>query len=1282
MSASSCLRPLLKSINSTLVLLPCGLFCSSVALALPVPDATLGTQNTPLRPGAVQIDGGTAVGQNLFHSFDSFNINTNESVIFNSTADTNHIFSRITGTEESFIDGILGTQGSDADLFLMNPNGIIFGANASLDVQGSLVVTTADAIEFAETGSFGLAESETDITLLTVDPSAFLFSPGNTGSIENQSRADAGLTPDSLFSTFGLRVPDSRNLNFIGGNILNDGGGLVAFGGDISLVSVAETLAIEQQVEYIDKGVSLIPAAVRGNITHTNGAGSIVVAGDGGSISLYGNNIDITNGSFMNAGLLSNLGPENARAGNIVLDASETIRVTGDTALTTILNFLGPDALGIGGDIILRAQELNVSNGGQIATLNSGRGSTGDVRLEIPKKIVVNSSDSRLFTGIFAQVLNLASEAAVGGDILIETKNILIEDEGRIDSSTFGRGNSGDVLINAEQIKISGRGNFFSINDGTGIFLDVASGATGSTGNLLVETGTLTLENGGRVSVSTFGQGNAGKLEVNVADQLLINGQQGLSRIENDVAFPASGNANGINIQAGRLILQNSASIESQIQGTGNTAGISIDADSIALQENSQIQSQLQGNGSTKGITVLAEELQLENGSRINGSIISFGRGSTGDINIDVDDIVISGISFRASGVFLDNRAFISTNDDSTSQSTSGDIVLDVENLTLRDGGELSASILFGRGNAGKVDISASGQILLDGSENNSFIFNNIQSGGIGNTAGIFIDTSSLLISDGSQIRGQIEDSDSQGSIGAINIEANQMLLIGNDNLPDGRFAPSAIFSRILPDTEGRTAGIFLDVDSLKLADGAQISSTTSGIGDSGNIEITATGNITLSDSSILSEVTAASEIDFGEEITIGGGGGIAVPTGNAGNAGNAGSSSVNNSNGNRATLNNSEITASENDAEAEETGGIGNGGDIIISANRLELTDGSSLLADTESRGNAGKITLRLQDALILSGEGPAGIFRDFVAPSQISTSVDNEDAVGEGGDITIDSGSILIADGGFISSGTSGEGAAGDIIINVDSGISLVNGEIDVFSESASQAGNLSVTADRLSLNNKSLLNARSSTVNGGNINLDLDELLLLRNGSQITATAGTAQAQGNGGNVNIAVPFIVAIPSENSDITANAFEGAGGEVNVTANGVFGIEFRPALTPLSDITATSERGVNGVVTLNAPDTSFIQNDLTDLPDALTSSDSLVANSCVARSQDISGTFIVSGDTPANSPDSDIPIYTTGNIEVPDDTVTQHPNDFSIAEPSAVYQTTDGRLVMSRECL
>ena len=124
-------------------------------------------------------------------------------------------------------------------------------------------------------------------------------------------------------------------------------------------------------------------------------------------------------------------------------------------------------------------------------------------------------------------------------------------------------------------------------------------------------------------------------------------------------------------------------------------------------------------------------------------------------------------------------------------------------------------------------------------------------------------------------------------------------------------------------------------------------------------------------------------------------------------------------------------------------------------------------------------------------------------------------------------------------------------------------------------------------------------SNEGDGGNITLQIDDLLFLRNNSRISTTAGTAEAGGDGGDITINSELIVAFPEENSDITANAFNGRGGNINITTQGLFGLELRPEQTELSDITASSKFGLAGNVVINTPDVKPGEG-LLNLPETL----------------------------------------------------------------------------------
>jgi large exoprotein involved in heme utilization and adhesion len=174
----------------------------------------------------------------------------------------------------------------------------------------------------------------------------------------------------------------------------------------------------------------------------------------------------------------------------------------------------------------------------------------------------------------------------------------------------------------------------------------------------------------------------------------------------------------------------------------------------------------------------------------------------------------------------------------------------------------------------------------------------------------------------------------------------------------------------------------------------------------------------------------------------------------------------------------------------------------------------------------------------------------------------------------------------------------------------LAIANGAQATVSSPSGQAGNLTVRANTVRLD-RGRLTAQTGLSQGelgANIGLRDLEQLVLRNGSRISADAGD---RANGGNIRIDANFIVAVPSEDSDIRANAVAGRGGNISIETEGLFGIQAAAASTPgRSDITASSERGVQGVVQINTPDVNPNQG-LTELPVDVVDASQLVARSC-----------------------------------------------------------------------
>ncbi|MEH2217169.1 MAG: hypothetical protein V7K72_08655 [Nostoc sp.] len=190
-------------------------------------------------------------------------------------------------------------------------------------------------------------------------------------------------------------------------------------------------------------------------------------------------------------------------------------------------------------------------------------------------------------------------------------------------------------------------------------------------------------------------------------------------------------------------------------------------------------------------------------------------------------------------------------------------------------------------------------------------------------------------------------------------------------------------------------------------------------------------------------------------------------------------------------------------------------------------------------------------------------------------------------------------------------------------------------------------------------------------------------MRDRGLISTTAGRAEAGGNGGNININSKFIVAIPKENSDISANAYTGTGGNVQINSQGIFGIESRTKPTEKSDITASSQLGVSGITNINAPDTNSIQNSFTGAFPNVIDTNALIANSCVSRSSKQGGTFFITGSGALrNSPGNGlISVYSTGEVRNVEPTSRTWKKGDAIVEPQGLYRLANGQLVLSREC-
>ena len=707
-----------------------------------VPDNTLGeessqvieNQNVNGLPIEV-ITGGAQREQNLFHSFQEFNVSEGRGAIFANPDAVNNIFSRVTGNNVSNILGALGVGGA-ANLYLINPNGIIFGENSSLVVQGSFTATTANGIRFGEQGEFNTINPQLP-QLLTINPSAYLFNQVATGAIANNSRASADFNPSPSFDDnfFGLRVPNGRSLLLLGGDVNANGGGLVANGGRIEIGAIAGEGVVEINE---NSSLNISNDISRADVSLANGAGFLVAGEGGGDIALAAKNVDILSASSLTAGIYSNLGSPNAQAGDINLNATGTVSVKDDNSF--ILNDVNFGGVGNAGNINIITGSLDLTNGGLVEASTYSQGNAGSINIFAEE--LVNVNDGKGNTFIANNIYSDATGNSQGINFVVGS--LFVNNGAQIQSLTEGQGNSGKIFINArDTVGFDGRDD----NDfASSAFSNVEEDAIGNAGGIEIIAPSLSLTNRAQFSSSTQGIGNAGNINIQVEGEVKLVESQILSDIsapnENGIAGNGGfGDGGDVTIDANSLLLKDGSSINTDTENVGDAGDITIKVDESVIIEGeglgsfpgstdifaSQITSTAETNsiGKAGKISISANELAIINKIGFISSSTS-SVGDAADINIAVNKLSI-------------NDGFISSS--TSSVGDAADINISTNNLSLTTGGQITA-FTSGSGDAGNIVLNVSDTIFMDGVDSNGFssgLFATVTEGATGQGGNIFI---------------------------------------------------------------------------------------------------------------------------------------------------------------------------------------------------------------------------------------------------------------------------------------------------------------------------------------------------------------------------------------------------------------------------------------------------------------------------------------------------------------------------------------------------------------
>ncbi|MDM8525331.1 filamentous hemagglutinin N-terminal domain-containing protein [Desulfococcaceae bacterium HSG8] len=989
-------------------------------------DGTIGNAGKLDLPGPdykISDEYGRQAGTNLFHSFQQFNIHSGESATFTGPDSVQNIISRVTGGDPSWIDGKLRSEIPGADMYLLNPAGMMFGPGASLDLGGSFHVSTADYLGLENGERFYTMPQENEVMSVAA-PTAFGFLDNEVGSISFEGRGEI-TEQEWKDNPSGLHVSEGETISLIGGDIeLTKGSRYETQEIDENGEPVFEKVLDEEGLISEDEnGDPILATDENGNpipametvypadISAPGGRINLVGVASAGEVTLTQEGPDISSDHFgditISDRIVSDVSGDGdgsifARGEHFVSDASDIhAGTTGDKA----------------GKILIDARNISFINGSSIHTTNYGKGQGGNVTLR--------ASESAIFIGgVDDQEIRLSTDydgeyAASSGSLLIEAEHISISEDFQCISEANGTGITGDMTFRATESVF--------LNDAT-FNSSMGKSATGEGGIFSIEAGDIFFEEEVSVRSSTFGKANSGDVIIKASGSFDMSE----STIQLTVARYAEGYGGNLSIEAENISL-NSAThrilINSGTYGVGNGGNITLRASESVNLSDSAVLAGTAGKYDeiADGGTILIEapNISLNNGAEIGAK--SSRKGEGGEVTIRSSSVTLSGTSYEGEA----SKIYTSALGRKEGAGSAGNILIETDTLSLRDGGMIKAST-EGFGSGASMTVRASGHTEIsgvnphgeneDGFSSGIYADSSAEAEDSGKSGDIAITAGTLSVTDGAMITNSTSGG---GQGGKITINAEGVRISGDssdielkepsetqldfqEEYPDHpeKEYISGIYSRSeSQESFGGEAGVInITAEDLGLSDRGTISTSTSGGGKAGNITLKI-DDLRLNNDSLIASMSTSSD-----------------------SGGPAGTITINT--GNSVYLRNNSLLTTEaiNSSATDETDDALNGKVMIIAGNSLRLSDSGITTSVRSGTGNGGDIEIAPEFVILDNSKLTANAYE------------------GDGGNIRI-AADQFIRSAGSVADASSHLGIDGSVIIespetDISSGLGVLPG------------------------------------------------------------------------------------------------------------------------------------------------------------------------------------------------------------------------------------------------